>query len=857
MEPVQDSLVLTPSWQEAALILVRVTDGLRLCRERGYREVPSAQATARVRMLDGRHMPAVRAFVSRVRLSTFPPSALTDHNLLALLEGGLRTRDLVVLQPGEGGDDDSPTAQSKEQRQVVRGIESRLRQPLSFAGRRFKLVADVDFGRLPDRDSYEVVRHDQATRVLTSIAAERGSEPELAKLLGRARGLLTKDWRPPLSPDGIILLRRAQVAQAFRSDAGPAMTPSQIKDLVTKTDWIEIEVVDQDGEPYLGRFHLELPDGATSDGSFDEEGFFGNYDIESGNCKLTLLDRKEVGVAAEEAPEQPDPPVAPAPVPVEDQPAVAYRVTLQDDFGNWLNDVEVNITVAGETTSLTSADGQVGLEGATRGGATIGFAAPKRIKAMLKENRKKGPAAESSEPAPTPAGQVQVLVADTVTPASIPVGEDAVVPLLLQLPPSSLSFVELEDVFFRTDSAVVLPDNGVPRPTTETTIPTSAAVLATTLRFAQDNPDNRLLVAGHTDSVGTKDYNQTLSEDRARAALACLRGDRAVFQDVCDQRHKVADIKQILAWADDEFGFGCNPGAIDDNANTAIEPIRRFQRGYNEQIDDIAPGAEPLAEDGSMGPKTWGAVFDCYEYHLARQLVDSPDADERRSHLGDIRGALQFVDPGTPSQGFGETQPIEAIGADGVRSQTNRRVELLFFEDDDLPSLDGPPESSEVYRKGRFTRIPVPVQPACKRGLGRVWVYGDDDTPLAGASYRLTVNGVVTCGKADGGFVLVDIPPGDSTCLVEWSPPSEPALTLGDGQARYQIKVALGSLDASSDQGAAAMLGNIGYDVDDLKANLLLFQGDSGLALSGELDADTQQALSKRHAFLAKGANSS
>lgn len=153
-------------------------------------------------------------------------------------------------------------------------------------------MADLDLGRLPDRDSYEVVGHAAAVRVLDAIAEQRGSEaPDLPRLMASAREHLARDWRAPFQPDGLVLLRRLATQGAIRSDLEPTLTPSQMKKLTTKPEWIEIVVADQDGVPYPGRYRIQLPDGVSREGSLDEAGFYGNYD--PGNCVLILLDRTQ------------------------------------------------------------------------------------------------------------------------------------------------------------------------------------------------------------------------------------------------------------------------------------------------------------------------------------------------------------------------------------------------------------------------------------------------------------------------------------------------------------------------------------------------------------------------------------
>lgn len=49
-------------------------------------------------------------------------------------------------------------------------------------------------------------------------------------------------------------------------------------------------------------------------------------------------------------------------------------------------------------------------------------------------------------------------------------------------------------------------------------------VLDEAARILQENPDVNVLVEGHTDSIGSEAYNQTLSEGRAGAVKAHLVG---------------------------------------------------------------------------------------------------------------------------------------------------------------------------------------------------------------------------------------------------------------------------------------------------------------------------------------------
>ena len=271
-----------------------------------------------------------------------------------------------------------------------------------------------------------------------------------------------------------------------------------------------------------------------------------------------------------------------------------------------------------------------------------------------------------------------------------------------------LTQVEFDDALFRTDSCVILPEGERPDAEEHESLTTSGLV-ATVLRFNADHkqPGPKLLVAGHTDTTADVEFNQTLSEERARVALALLVGDRDEFRNLCDARHQVADYKQILSWVDAAFpdlAFGCKPAAIDDNSATGIEPVRRFQEGYNRNKADLGATGPDLDPDGDMGPLTWGAIFDVYEFALAQEL------QLELEELADLRELLLFVDDANRSLGFSEHHPIEAVGKDNFRSQTNRRVEVLFFdvgEEPDVELAKDEPDISELYIPGFYERIPL------------------------------------------------------------------------------------------------------------------------------------------------------
>jgi outer membrane protein OmpA-like peptidoglycan-associated protein len=254
-----------------------------------------------------------------------------------------------------------------------------------------------------------------------------------------------------------------------------------------------------------------------------------------------------------------------------------------------------------------------------------------------------------------------------------------------------IKVAELEDVNFHFNSAVLLP---VP-PHQETVHPgqervTGLSVIALALTHAKSAPAAELLVAGHTDSVGSIGANRTLSERRAANVLAYLQGDAAAWAAACEQ-HQVEDYQLILKWIADEHGFDCDPGTIDNQMGPMTRgALDRFRAQYNA----LREGS--LAATGPITAKDWEAFFDLYDAALAEIMDVEQDA------LAQERAALKLMQP--PSLGCGEDFPIDRAGHDNVRSEINRRVELLFIEDPAHPRFETeqPPGGSIYGRPARY-----------------------------------------------------------------------------------------------------------------------------------------------------------
>ena len=199
------------------------------------------------------------------------------------------------------------------------------------------------------------------------------------------------------------------------------------------------------------------------------------------------------------------------------------------------------------------------------------------------------------------------------------------------------------------------------------------------------------------------------------AVLANEETSREDFGKVCHGPHLQGKEKkqqvlyddrvQVLNWVATTFGWPCSTNGEFGNY---LKAVKAFQSTYNTEGNEKKP-KEQLAVDGDFGPACWRAVFDCYQVHLAETLECT--AEELQVLQGQVRPRFlkQYV-------GCGKNKPKEMVGVDNYRSQTNRRVEVLFFKADDhvpeTPCLVGDcdPDACELYDRTWYLRKRLPAR---------------------------------------------------------------------------------------------------------------------------------------------------
>lgn len=210
--------------------------------------------------------------------------------------------------------------------------------------------------------------------------------------------------------------------------------------------------------------------------------------------------------------------------------------------------------------------------------------------------------------------------------------------------------------------------------------------VALALRYLADFPDRVLLVAGHGESR---------SSERAESARAFVLGERGRWAELAAEGGTVRDWQHALAWIAETFGWPCDPGVVDglDGRNTQ-RGLKRFRRAYADErgVDLPTDRAPPAA--------VWEALFDKYDDALAKTLGVTAD---------DLAARRDRVRRTTPSAvGCEAHWPAERVRIKQHTPARGERVDLLFFEADNLPKLvcHGGGESNwkkcDVYRKAKF-----------------------------------------------------------------------------------------------------------------------------------------------------------
>jgi outer membrane protein OmpA-like peptidoglycan-associated protein len=793
-------------------IAVSSTEAIGLCRGGAFERLSGVQATTALATIGPSDRLVVREFLAGLRM---PRDSLKvdDRGAIALLGQLLKRGQIVVLRENEGK---QPAALDPAiaRRRLVRAIESQTRGRLGFAGRQYRLVTDL--ASLPDRESYEVVRRHDAEQVLDGLARQSGLE--LSGLLGQAKGQLTHNWRPPLQPDGLILVRRVLVRQASRAPAESAITPSQMKKLLKQTDWIKIEVVYEDGEPYSGPYRLLLSDQTTTSGNFDEEErVYDNQDIVTGTCKLFIDGR----TAADDEDVAPTPPSCGTGT--EDAPTEQtseFAVTVVDELDRPVAGVPMFFRAAGaDLPAVTGLDGIARCRLPTADSAQAGFASAEALAQLMR---------------PIWAGCRNVERKDWVksddTTTTVTLFRGEVVEAKVEVPPAGTTGAKATIATF--DGAATTPDNPAKL---------SVQPLVIVMRMLGEHFDTDkcfllpkalsgvrdlvllhrayeltdLLIVGHTDTSATESYNLDLSLERTSAMRAYLTNDADAW----------------LAWYGNDKKESKRWSTTEDNhmigtllADTAYPlTVLGYQHWHNTEALQT-DGYEALEEDGVIGPLTRKQMILDY---MHREDTTVPEGTSIVVH-----GCGEFF----PLETSGET--LDAAAVDGQHEQEDRRVEVFLFPQElgMLPPVPGETaaKGAEEYPEWWRRAIEIKSMTFIESTL-RVRLHDGARAPMPkGTPYRYTTGGTPSATLASLADGWVEIPLPRNVCperiRLEWGGSGS------GGTFTYAEDLYVDCESGDEDVQARTKLHNLGYAVptmDDLERAVTEFQADYGIVEHG------------------------
>lgn len=274
----------------------------------------------------------------------------------------------------------------------------------------------------------------------------------------------------------------------------------------------------------------------------------------------------------------------------------------------------------------------------------------------------------------------------------------------------NVHILEMEDVLFHHNSAVMMPENpqgdssadgseddaedaGDAQVSQAQAAMSGLKALALVFRELQFDERKKIILAAHTDTSGDVTYNFELSEMRAQNVLYLLTGEKDNWTAVCYGKQKVEDYQQVLTWVFTSRRWPCNPQGIDNSWGPNTEhATENFINYYNTEyarpngLDEFEnPSAlmRTIRNDGQKRwpEELWGAVFELYGEEMAKALsMPRAQFEELRQGMGASPGG-KFLYETKKYVACGESFPIDDAEKSNYRSQSNRRVEILFFDE--------------------------------------------------------------------------------------------------------------------------------------------------------------------------------
>ena len=395
---------------------------------------------------------------------------------------------------------------------------------------------------------------------------------------------------------------------------------------------------------------------------------------------------------------------------------------------------------------------------------------------------------------------------------TVKIGQSQVVEI-----PARVFRARLDCIHFDTDKSFLLPP--------------SMPGIRNIKSYYDQHPGLTVLVNGHTDLVGSLEWNRDLSLERAKTTAAFLMNqvdpwlawyDAAIYS----KRWSYGEDQHMLHTIVDASGAVYFAGPITGQNDAATQDAaRRFQTDVGVKVD------------GQLGPVT------------RRKLIERYMA---------LEGTSLPADATLVVHGCGEAHPIDQTEE---ADETNRRVEIFLFDGPvDPPAQDPCPLGAGCTAYPKWVEQAIDNVDLCRPAtlINPRWEAPDDPTTdeLAVALFdsrrRLCVNVPATVivgelrffGTSDGNGVLrVKLP--DTTTATT----AKVRYTPSNSSTSVEVEVTIEPGPISDDAAAKKRLANLGYEPDvDLVTAVSRFQRDFGVEpVTGELDAATREKLASVH----------
>lgn len=268
--------------------------------------------------------------------------------------------------------------------------------------------------------------------------------------------------------------------------------------------------------------------------------------------------------------------------------------------------------------------------------------------------------------------------------------------------------------------------------------PCMREVLERVFKYAQAHPAEKIVVVGHTDRQGPRDYNQQLSERRARSVFAFLTfGASQALRDsavtdwdqlwrpghsglhdewsVREQQYMLQDLEFYSGNIKEDPNEDPKTPAAKAAAAKTAAAVRAFQ------------GDHGLPQTGIVDAATWKELVKAYLEAGALAIPEDrflPNADPERNCDG---GKLRWL-------GCGEDDPV-LWTEDAWRP--NRRVEILFTREDKLPCEEP---------------APVTLKQPPETAAGNTWCLDNGKTTYRCCFIKPRTQGAIEAGRKPASF---------------------------------------------------------------------------------------------------------